>query len=154
MLEQTRGFVRITGAAKKELKGIAWMAAFMLVFLLSGAGYLYFNLCSDDPFSTTLSPSGKYKVTVTVRNCGATTSYNYLVSVGESGDTYFLEKAGWLYGARRDAKGDWGVSVVWLSDNEVSVRYFNAHSLTLEDSGPVVAGQRITVSFDQAGEMP
>ncbi|WP_243439013.1 hypothetical protein [Fundidesulfovibrio soli] len=146
--------MRFTERAKKDLRAIAWMVGFLLVFLLSGAGYLYFNLCSDDAFSTTLSPSGKYKATVTVRNCGATTSHNYLVSIGESGDTYFLEKAGWLYGARRNAKGDWGVSVVWLSDNEVSVRYFDCHSLKLEDNGPVVAGQRIAVSFDQALDAP
>ena len=154
MLDKMRGCVRFTERTKKDLKAIAWMLAFILAFLLSGVGYLYFNLCSDDEFSTTLSPSGKYKAIVTVRNCGATTSYNYLVSIGESGDTYFLEEVGWLYGARRNAKGDWGVSVVWLSDNEVSVRYFDAHSLKLEDSGPVVAGQRIAVSFDQAGKMP
>lgn len=132
---------------KKEILIITKLLAIILILIIAICTYIFFDLCSNEKILTSHSPSNKIKVVITERNCGATTSYNYIVEIGER-NSYFLTKAGWIYGATINSDKN-GVKVIWLSDSEVQVQYSRAHYEKLDQPSVTIDGTPIKISFVQ-----
>lgn len=128
--------------AKAVIIAIASVAALIMLFVV----ILYYDLCSEELYSTTNSPAHEFKVVVREKNCGATTSYNYIVHVGTIDQSYFLTKAGWVYGAILD-DSRYGVTVTWLSDTHAEVRFKDARRYKIIESPVIIAGKSVTVTF-------
>lgn len=108
--------------------------------------YFALDICSDRVFTTEYSPGNKFKAVVTERNCGATTSYNYIIKVGRSDQSYFLKEVGWVYGAVLD-ESKYGVHTTWLNDSTIQVSYYKCRHNNVEPGPVTLDGTGITLVF-------
>lgn len=129
------------------------LLAVLLFSILSTTAFLFIDICSNDTFSTTYSPSGKLKAVVTERDCGATTSYNYILTIGKHDQSFFLTKAAWVYGALRNEK-ERGVALQWASESEVLVRFHSSKLQKIEQNPVVIGDERIKVTFIEGDLLP
>lgn len=97
----------------------------MIVLVISGCGLLLLSasnsLCGSELFQEVYSPSGKYKVMVFQRDCGATTGFRTHISVIESSAT-LKNQTGNVFQA--DGHPDWfSIKVTWEDDHHVIIEH-------------------------------
>ena len=93
--------------------------------------WLYFATePSKDEVASVISPDGKFVAKLIEINGGATTSFEYLVTVAEAGTFSKAHEAASLYGAVRNASA-YGANLRWTSPREVTVEYLDAKSSEL-----------------------
>jgi len=131
---------------KNDIRATIKLLAVLLFAIISITAFIFYDICSNDTFSTTYSPSGKFKAVVTERDCGATTSYNYILTVGKHDQSLFLTKAAWVYGALRNEK-ERGVDIHWASESEVLVRFHSSKLQKIEQTPVVIGDKHIKVTF-------
>lgn len=104
-----------------------------LPLLLSGCG-----LCENEVSQTVLSPSGKLKVLVFSRDCGATTGFNTQVSIIPSSDA--LPDDG---GNALILRGEVPLKVEWRSDSSLQLNGLGSAKLFKQEHA--VAG--VTIGY-------
>lgn len=138
---------------KNDVRATIKLLALVFFVILSITAFIFIDICSNNTFSTTYSPSGKFKAVVTERDCGATTSYNYILTVGKHDQSFFLTKSAWVYGALRNEK-DRGVDLQWASESEVLVRFHSSKLQKIEQNPVVIGDERIKVTFIEGDLLP
>lgn len=118
------------------------------VLMLAGPFLLMLALpepfCSSDTVVRARSPSGLVEALLDENNCGATTSFSYVVSlrsVASSQDNGVHVAS--AYGAVRNDDA-YGMNLVWVDENTLEVQYWKARWVTLEAPDVSVDGASIT----------
>ncbi|MFP5223083.1 MAG: hypothetical protein ACLGSA_12400 [Acidobacteriota bacterium] len=138
---------------KNDFRATIKLLAVLLFAIISITAFIFYDICSNDTFSTIYSPSGKLKAVVTERDCGATTSYNYILTIGKYDQSFFLTKTAWVYGALRNEK-ERGVDLQWASESEVLVRFHSSKLQKIEQNPVVIGDERIKVTFIEGDLLP
>lgn len=93
--------------------------------------WLYFAFQpSKDEVASVKSPDGRFVARLIEINGGATTSFEYLITVVEAGILSREHEAASLYGAVRNASA-YGANLRWTSPQELTVEYLDAKSSEL-----------------------
>jgi hypothetical protein len=100
--------------------------------------------CSNDTVVRVTSSSGRVEALLNEENCGATTSFAYVVSLRAvaSPATAGVRVAS-AYGAIRNDDA-YGMNLVWIDENTLEVQYWQARWVTLEHSSKSIDGLTIT----------
>jgi hypothetical protein len=90
------------------------------------------------------SPSGRVEALLDENNCGATTSFEYVVSLRAvaSAATVGVRVAS-AYGAVRNNDA-YGMNLVWIDNNTLEVQYGEARWVTMEHPSISIDGVTIT----------
>lgn len=100
--------------------------------------------CSSDTVVRAPSPSGHIEAVLNENNCGATTSFGYVVSLRAAASSMTsLVPAASAYGAIRNDDA-YGMNLVWIDENTVEVQYWKARWATLEHPSIPINGLMIT----------
>jgi len=138
--------MKIAKAIRTELRVTLLLLVPFVLFMFGVVIYFLLDACSDRVFATEYSPGNKFKAVIVERNCGATTSYNYIIKTGRSDQSYFLKDIGWVYGAVLD-DGKYGVRVTWVTDSTIQVSYSKCRRNNAEPGPVTLDGTGITLMF-------
>ena len=88
--------------------------------------WLYFAFePSKDEVASAQSPDGRFVAKLVEINGGATTSFEYLITISDAGILSKNHEAASLYGAVRNASA-YGANLRWTSPQELTVEYRRA----------------------------
>jgi hypothetical protein len=100
--------------------------------------------CTSDTVVRATSPSGRVEALLNEENCGATTSFGYVVSLrpGASSGANRINVAS-AYGAVRNDDA-YGMNLVWIDENTLEVQYWKARWVTIEHPSISIDGVTVT----------
>jgi hypothetical protein len=130
------------------------MAALSAVLVLTLAGAIVFQLavlavwpdhpCSSDTVARATSPSGRVEALLDENNCGATTSFEYVVSLrAVASPATARVRVASAYGAGRNDSA-YGMNLVWIDESTLEVQYWKAHWVTMEHPSVSLDGATVT----------
>jgi hypothetical protein len=103
---------------EKALKVIG-ISLGVVILALVGSGYYFLsNVCANTMVVSSGSPSGKWKVVLFERKCGATTGFSSQISLIDAREK-LKNKSGNIYIAEGYPEG---YALTWTSDNSVLIR--------------------------------
>jgi hypothetical protein len=100
--------------------------------------------CTSDTVVRATSPSGRFEALLDEENCGATTSFAYVVGLrpvaSSRADRINVASA---YGAVRNDQA-YGMNLVWVDENTLEVQYWKARWVTIEHPSISIDGVPVT----------
>lgn len=104
--------------------------------------------CSVDTVVRATSPSGRVEALLDEKNCGATTSFAYVVSLRAvaSSTTAGVPVAS-AYGAVRNDDA-YGMNLRWIDENTLEVQYWKARWVTVEHPSISIDGVTIEIRME------
>ena len=101
--------------------------------------------CSHpDTVATVKSPNGRVQATLTETSQGATTSFEYVVSLKAVSPEGESVRVASLYGAVRNEQA-YGLNLSWLNDQTLELQYLTAKAAKLEQPTTVIGGRLIAI---------
>ena len=119
---------------RNAIRILAFIVGGFAALFVALYAWLYFAFePSKDEVASAKSPDGRFVARLVEINGGATTSFEYLITVSETGILSKNHEAASLYGAVRNASA-YGANLRWTSPQELTVEYLDAKASELLNS--------------------